>query len=1201
MIFSSSSLTARRGSGADDNAILASFPPMVVTYRLAGVDGEATEDKVEAEELEDPEAPASSTCPEALELRMEKEFGITRMITKGGGVAVLLASVRGTISELLRRIRRDEVARRRQLRSLAGGAGKGTGASSSSAATEDGNTTREQFAKAPPCPGLVLLRHCANLADNRKKLLANRAPTVLLRILLDILNAMNRSSLSSSGSSNARRKRSSTFDFGSSHSMDVEMAEGGETTGGAAAPPPPPPSSSRNKSHHVEGNPTTEALQEIIEMLASDISAEISQESSSSSSAKADNNSQLMSRSGSFVTLSQMDNEKGVAQGDGEDSRTLPLVLKSLHSTELSPPLRKVIAKLLPFLTYGQVSQSQELASYFVQYVNLDSLGGSTMMQESSSSSSASALGNNNDSILMNTFVETAINLPPVSVCDNLRKELIQNGFVEKVSAFLMRDVPCQPPPWSPALYPKSSASQKSSEGNGDARERTMEEWRRYFDRPGLSQAFKVLTGLCSKHAETQLLLSAISNMEEEGMSEESKSNNQGDWNLDLVTLCHWLESTSDNTSSGIKNPNGILAETLLDALKEENDATSKKIGAVRKKTRDRKRELAEERRNRALVGMSAFGTLAGAAVATSETGRAALASSAASPSARGDNEGDEEPLGETNRSMFASMFSSLLAAPSSQSRTRASSAAKGSPAGNDSIANKAQPAWMAEMEAMDDETGVTCAVCQEGRTLQPTELLGLYAYIKKVTLPTSQGGGKGDIDGTVMLLSLPTTFPSSLISSDTDVLFQKSRSAANALEGSSHALSAMSAATSISGSGSGSSRSNYYITTVSAGNAIHCSCHKKAKAADRNHPKAPKSEWEGASLRNSRVTCNVILPLVSSKTSKVPLVSLETALADFNTIVTNTLGTRPKSILWSCLHDIRFLLLRMAHGEALNADCGGGSSSSNFLLVLYQLYSADMFATNAEHDESLEVSRHARGLSAGFLVGVDIVDSTEFHRHDARSKRLERGVADAAPMAALCSILFYNADNGKSSSNAKKTTHDLSGSSQERKTPPPTRQWEVYKSKFLLGLIRCAGHRHSLGLTDSGCVTSRGISTGRKNVEKARSFADWSSSGDEASDSALGVSSLSVRAKSSRSRTTMIEEYSAGLRPMLTLYAMFDQLSKEFVVGDDDGTEESSERLAAKLESCYKADSIQELLEIAEIDVGNDVICKYFEKGATS
>ncbi len=146
--------------------------------------------------------------------------------------------------------------------------------------------------------------------------------------------------------------------------------------------------------------------------------------------------------------------------------------------------------------------------------------------------------------------------------------------------------------------------------------------------------------------------------------------------------------------------------------------------------------------------------------------------------------------------------------------------------------------------------------------------------------------------------------------------------------------------------------------------------------------------------MRNSRVTCNVVIPLVSSKTSEVPLIAVETALADYNACIVNTLGTRPKSIFWNCLHDVRFLLLRMAHGETLGADCGGGSSSSNFLLMLYQLYSADLFAKNAEHAESLEVSLHARGLSAGFLVGVSMLDDPCFDRIDTRMKRLERGVA---------------------------------------------------------------------------------------------------------------------------------------------------------------------------------------------------------------
>lgn len=84
--------------------------------------------------------------------------------------------------------------------------------------------------------------------------------------------------------------------------------------------------------------------------------------------------------------------------------------------------------------------------------------------------------------------------------------------------------------------------------------------------------------------------------------------------------------------------------------------------------------------------------------------------------------------------------------------------------------------------------------------------------------------------------------------------------------------------------------------------------------------------EWDGANLCISMEVCIVIIPLVSSKTEKEPFMAVETAMAEYNTIVTNTLGARPRSILRSCLHDIRFLLLRMSYGEALGADCGGGS-----------------------------------------------------------------------------------------------------------------------------------------------------------------------------------------------------------------------------------------------------------------------------------
>ncbi len=114
------------------------------------------------------------------------------------------------------------------------------------------------------------------------------------------------------------------------------------------------------------------------------------------------------------------------------------------------------------------------------------------------------------------------------------------------------------------------------------------------------------------KHSATQLLLSGISS----GDTNEGVSSSNEDNTLSLLTLCHWVESASDYTASNIKNPNGIFAETLLDALKEDIEVCAKKIGAIQEKTCDHKCELAKERWNKVLVGMSAFGKLAGAAVA---------------------------------------------------------------------------------------------------------------------------------------------------------------------------------------------------------------------------------------------------------------------------------------------------------------------------------------------------------------------------------------------------------------------------------------------------------------------------------------------------------------------------------------------------------------------------------------------------------
>jgi E3 ubiquitin-protein ligase UBR4 len=50
-------------------------------------------------------------------------------------------------------------------------------------------------------------------------------------------------------------------------------------------------------------------------------------------------------------------------------------------------------------------------------------------------------------------------------------------------------------------------------------------------------------------------------------------------------------------------------------------------------------------------------------------------------------------------------------------------------------------------------------------------------------------------------------------------------------------------------------------VTTVTHFNIIHHSCHREAVRADRRL-KPPKSEWDGATIRNSHTLCNNIFPI---------------------------------------------------------------------------------------------------------------------------------------------------------------------------------------------------------------------------------------------------------------------------------------------------------------------------------------------------
>ena len=135
----------------------------------------------------------------------------------------------------------------------------------------------------------------------------------------------------------------------------------------------------------------------------------------------------------------------------------------------------------------------------------------------------------------------------------------------------------------------------------------------------------------------------------------------------------------------------------------------------------------------------------------------------------------------------------------------------------------------MDEMQDLVDETGLVCSVCQEGLENQPKSLMGLYCYVKKVTLSSAES--QININGAVLLTSLPSKLPSSMNKTQQVVeWYQSGRAAGNELREEVRSSAVR-------------RRDMSFTSTVSSCNGIHIQCHARARQADRNHPKAPKSK----------------------------------------------------------------------------------------------------------------------------------------------------------------------------------------------------------------------------------------------------------------------------------------------------------------------------------------------------------------------
>jgi len=68
----------------------------------------------------------------------------------------------------------------------------------------------------------------------------------------------------------------------------------------------------------------------------------------------------------------------------------------------------------------------------------------------------------------------------------------------------------------------------------------------------------------------------------------------------------------------------------------------------------------------------------------------------------------------------------------------------------------------------------------------------------------------------------------------------------------------------------------------------------------------------------------------------------------------------------------------------------------------------------------------------------------------------------------------------------------------------------------------------------------------------------------------------------------------------MITLYAIFDQLSADFVLSrlHHPDIDEMVSSLEKVIESCHRAKNIQDLLQVAKVTLESDSIVEEFQKG---
>eukprot|EP01135_Chromosphaera_perkinsii_P006329 Nk52_evm58s485 gene=Nk52_evmTU58s485 len=235
--------------------------------------------------------------------------------------------------------------------------------------------------------------------------------------------------------------------------------------------------------------------------------------------------------------------------------------------------ITKALARILPFLTYGEEVNIVALVSHFVPFLDFEQYDTS------------------NDDEISKLHFECFVSMCELSENallsgEKLKRCIIDKGVASKAVNYVKNLMPCSNPPIVSISTSSSDECEHSSSGEGKAEEvktgsdtekLQRKEWQKFVTRPSLPLVLRLLTGLCSQYSPAQ------SCVLEHG----------------LIPQIHKLEHIS--SGAGV----GSLAENLLEVLlKSPLEEVKLQVEQVRKETVDHKRKLALAKREAMLKSM---------------------------------------------------------------------------------------------------------------------------------------------------------------------------------------------------------------------------------------------------------------------------------------------------------------------------------------------------------------------------------------------------------------------------------------------------------------------------------------------------------------------------------------------------------------------------------------------------------------------